>query len=227
MQRDELREQIDYYRARAQEYDESISFGRFDAAADRLNEPSTIYQWGIETLQRRVSTVDTTLELACGTGLWTEQLLKIAHTVTVVDASPEMLDVNRSRFMSGRVNYMCADIFDWTPDQTYDLVSSAFWLSHVPPELLMDFLTKIRGAVDKGGIIHILDQWTDETDEELANPAVGIYQSRVLNDGRQFRIVKVYYDPEEITAKLERVGFTSVARHQESHLFSMVATRVD
>jgi ubiquinone/menaquinone biosynthesis C-methylase UbiE len=35
------------------------------------------------------------LELAGGTGIWTEQLARDAVELTVVDASPEMLAMNR------------------------------------------------------------------------------------------------------------------------------------
>ena len=37
------------------------------------------------------------LELVCGTGLWTEELPRHAASVTAVDASPEVLELNRAR----------------------------------------------------------------------------------------------------------------------------------
>jgi SAM-dependent methyltransferase len=41
------------------------------------------------------------LELACGPGTWTRQLLRQASDVTAVDASPEMLAIATSRVPSG------------------------------------------------------------------------------------------------------------------------------
>jgi len=37
------------------------------------------------------------LELACGTGLWTVELAHHAYSITAINASPEVLDINRSR----------------------------------------------------------------------------------------------------------------------------------
>jgi demethylmenaquinone methyltransferase/2-methoxy-6-polyprenyl-1,4-benzoquinol methylase len=72
-----LDEQIAYYRAIAPEYEEhAIS----DVGEDEL----------IAALEAFRPT-GRVLELACGPGAWTERLLRHAASVTVVDASPEML----------------------------------------------------------------------------------------------------------------------------------------
>ena len=42
------------------------------------------------------------LELACGTGLWTVELARHAASITAVDASPEVLEINRSRLREAR-----------------------------------------------------------------------------------------------------------------------------
>jgi hypothetical protein len=46
------------------------------------------------------------------------------------------------------------------------------------------------------------------SDSNISGPNTeGLYQERMLNDGRSFRIVKVYYDPQEIGRELEKHGF--------------------
>jgi len=74
------------------------------------------------------------LELAGGTGIWTKQLAQTAAELTVVDASPEMLGINRDRVRDPYVRYITADLFEWQPETVYDVVFFGFWLSHVPPE---------------------------------------------------------------------------------------------
>ena len=69
------------------------------------------------------------LELACGPGVWTGQLLRHATEVTAVDASPEMLAAAAARADSDRVRFVRADLFDWVPDRRYDVVFFGFWLS--------------------------------------------------------------------------------------------------
>jgi ubiquinone/menaquinone biosynthesis C-methylase UbiE len=72
------------------------------------------------------------LELACGPGVWTGQLLRHATDVTAVAASPEMLAIAAARLGSQRVRFVQADLFTWKPHRRYDVVFFGFWLSRVP-----------------------------------------------------------------------------------------------
>ena len=62
------------------------------------------------------------LELACGPGVWTGQLLRHATEVTAIDASPEMLAIAAARVGDERVRFIQADLFAWKPDRRYDVV---------------------------------------------------------------------------------------------------------
>ena len=62
------------------------------------------------------------LELACGTGWWTERLSRYGASLTAVDASPEVLELNRKRLPSARIDYVEADLFSWRPERTFDTV---------------------------------------------------------------------------------------------------------
>ena len=140
-----LTEQIEYYRARAQEYDESIT-----DAADLL-APG-------KDLLLKLGRFDSILELACGTGIWTETLLQMGNEVTAVDAALEMLEIARKKLGEGRIKYQQADLFHWEPVQKYDLVFLANWLSHVPPDALDQFLEKVQRSVLPGGQLAMIDQ---------------------------------------------------------------------
>src|SRR5688572_20865847 len=104
-----LNEQIEYYRARAQEYDASMT------EATDLLLPG-------RALLLNLGRFDSILELACGTGIWTETLLQMGNEVTVVDAAPEMLDMARKKLGEERIKYQQADLFQWEPAQRYGLV---------------------------------------------------------------------------------------------------------
>ncbi len=45
------------------------------------------------------------LELACGTGLWTRRLAENNRRIVAVDASPEVIAINRERDEFGNVEY--------------------------------------------------------------------------------------------------------------------------
>jgi len=186
-------EQIQYYRARAQEYDASI------VEATDLLAPGKI-------LLLNLGKFDSILELACGTGIWTETLLQMGNAVTALDAAPEMLEIARQKLGDHRIKYQQADLFHWQPDRQYDLVFFANWLSHVPPEALDPFLDRVRRAVRSGGSVAMIDQHRPSaSDRRIAKD--DIYATRPIQDGRQFTIVKAFYDSAFLQRKFEALGF--------------------
>lgn len=196
MGRDAIREQIAYYAARAPEYRNTTpSSGPLVAATRRL---------------RALGPLGCVLELAPGTGAWTEQLVRIAGAVTAIDASAEMIEINRRQVADPRVVYRQADLFEWTPDRQYDLVFSAFFLSHVPPELAGAFLRRAADAVRPGGHLFVVDQCDDLPDDPLP-VREGMFEERTLRDGRRFTIVKVYYHPAVLAERVARLGFEAAA----------------
>ena len=204
-----LQHQIAYYRARAPEYDEWFyRQGLYDRGqAERK-------KWELEAEQVRRQLLDGprpvhVLELAPGTGIWTSELIKIADEVTALDASPEMIAINRAKTGSDKVSYHLVDLFAWQPARQYDMVFFGFWISHVPEELLSAFLAKVHMALKPGGRLFLVDSQQAEraTAAEHDIETQKDLQKRVLNDGSQFEIVKIYYEPEELTASLRAHGF--------------------
>lgn len=194
-----IAEQIAYYRARAPEYDETFR-GVHDpalvAALDAFAPSGTV------------------LELAAGTGAWTESVLR--HPVThllALDASPEMLERHARRIDDPRLERRIADLFEWEPDETFDVVTFAFWLSHVPPARLADFWERVRRALVPGGRVLFVDQErrgmtfevpTDDPDYPTVD--------RSLRDGRVMRAIKVYHSPKPLEAKLRELGWDASVR---------------
>lgn len=186
-------EQIEYYRARAGEYDESTA-GFADVFAPA------------KSMLKEMGQFDHILELACGTGFWTETLLQMGKEITAIDAAPEMLEIARKRLGEDHITYQQADLFHWEPTKEYDLVFFANWLSHVPPESLDDFLNNVRRAIRAGRHIAIVDQYAPSVDDKTIAKA-DVYATRPLSDGREFTIVKAFYDLAELEKKIERLGF--------------------
>lgn len=203
---DVLREQLTYYDARAREYDESIQ-GIDGAGSPQPEYDDANQEWlQIVTALRGLSPVDEALELACGTGIWTRQLKSISRSVTAIDGAPEMIEINQAKPDMEAIEYQCVDLFQWEPEKQFDLVFFAFWLSHVPPSHLSTFLKKVYRATKPGGRVFIVDE--PKSDSNISGPNVeDLYQQRTLQDGRSFRIVKVYYEPQEIESELLKQGF--------------------
>ena len=150
------------------------------------------------------------LELAGGTGWWTARLAETADRLTVVDASPETLALNRARVARADVEYVVADLFEWEPTRSYDVVFFSFWMSHVPRTRFAAFWTLVRTCLAPGGRVFLIDNRAD-LEPRPKDPYVVEYSPdlhlRRLSDGSEFRVVKVMYEPDELQSLIDAEGW--------------------
>jgi demethylmenaquinone methyltransferase/2-methoxy-6-polyprenyl-1,4-benzoquinol methylase len=225
-----LTEQADYYRARAPEYDEWWQrSGRYDRG------PEATARWRAEVAQveaelARAALTGDVAELACGTGWWTERLARTARQLTCIDASPETIDINRLRLGSAALplpRYEVADLFAWTPTDKFDAVFFSFWLSHVPADRFASFWSSVAAALRPGGRAFFIDSLPDQT--STANnhrmPDADAIQERRLNDGRSFRIVKLFRQPDELIRALQALGWQTALDQTRSYFVFGQAAR--
>ena len=215
-QEDLLREQIAYYRARATEYDEwFLRQGRYDRGPDHreawLGEVAVIEA----ALEQSLPSGGVVLELACGTGWWTSRLAARHQRVMAVDASPEVIAINRDRVKSDRVDYVVANVFEWVPpSQAFDAIFFGFWLSHVPSEKFDAFWSTVKTALKPGGKVFFVDSLFEQTSKARDHEPVDLsgVARRTLNDGRAFRVVKIFYDPPVLERQLVERGWKGYVR---------------
>jgi SAM-dependent methyltransferase len=160
------------------------------------------------------------LELACGTGDCTREIVRYARSVTAVDASPRMLRINRERVGDPMVTYVHGDIFTWIPDRVYDVVFFSFWLSHVPPSAFDDFWTLVRRCLAPRGRVAFVDEDDRAEGHDDRRMIDGVPAARrTLSDGRQFEIVKVFWKPDDLESRLRSSGWEiNVRRAGETFL---------
>ncbi|MGH2479333.1 MAG: class I SAM-dependent methyltransferase [Ktedonobacteraceae bacterium] len=204
-----LDEMRTYYRERANEYDEWFyRQGRYDRGA----QSNALWFAEADKVFNALARFDMQgelLELAPGTGIWTERLLKTASSITALDASNEMIAISRAKVNSERVTYEQADLFSWQPSRLYDGIFFGFWLSHVPLERLDTFLAMLAAALRPCGKIFFVDGRREPTSTASNHQLPGVGEqlmTRKLNDGRAFEIVKNYYDPVALTARFAQHG---------------------
>lgn len=226
---DVLEEQKAYYQARAREYDQWFyRQGRY------YHNPAHTAQWEAEVAQIRRALEDFklqghVLDIAAGTGIWTAELLRNADQVTALDSSEAMLALNQQKLQSCNVIYVIADLFYWQPVMTYDAVFMGFWLSHIPPPDLYQFLGTISGALKPGGKLFFIDslpepsamsrdmiersaQW-DHFANTLSS-ATSTLQRR-LNDGRDFEVVKVFYEAYNLAHQFQTFDIDMTIRQTD------------
>jgi demethylmenaquinone methyltransferase/2-methoxy-6-polyprenyl-1,4-benzoquinol methylase len=125
-----------------------------------------------------------------------------------------MLERARREVDAANVSYIQADLFDWEPTETYDLVFFGFVLSHVPPNLFDDFWALVRRCVSSTGRVAFVDEdhrvahYDDVRDEDGIPVA-----RRTLIDGREFDIVKMFWDPARLAQRLQQQAWDIDVRH--------------
>jgi SAM-dependent methyltransferase len=216
MSRRLIAEQIVYYRARAREYDEALRrLNRYLSLGGRVDGPSPADEGAKDTARvlealGRIRPLGDVLELACGTGWWTQWLAQQAPSVTAVDAAPEMLALNRLRVGADNVSYVEADLFAWRPNRRYDLVFFAFWLSHVPRGHFQAFWKLVRDALAPGGRFFFVDELDSDAAQAFETRLGDDVVIRTLEDGSKFRAVKIYHTPADLQQRLGKMGLKGV-----------------
>jgi SAM-dependent methyltransferase len=200
-------EQVAYYRARAPHYDDAYLGKAWDRRIDELPIAGDV------------------LELACGSGHWTPLLAARARSVTAVDAAPEMLALARRRVLDPSVEFVQANLFDWRPPRRHDTVFFAFWLTHVPPARFAAFWSLVGEALAPGGRACFIDSSHRERGSErlLPSRATPVVRRR-LHDGSEHRVVKVYYEPAELAARLAELGWSATVAETSDPLLVGTAT---
>lgn len=193
---DVLASQLDYYRRRAAEYD-ATAYGDLEAARAR-----------IERIVGDFAPSGAVLEVACGTGMWTQALAGAADTVTALDAAPETIAIARERVRADNVTFEVADVFSWATTARFDVIFFSAWLSHVPAERFGEFWRILRGLLAEGGRALFVDEPAEIRDKETYVPGADGIVERRLNDGSTYRIVKNFIDPERLEQQLRDLGWT-------------------
>jgi SAM-dependent methyltransferase len=219
MRSDILQEQIQYYRERASEYDEwFFRQGRYDRGENHRQ------QWFFEVAEVEKALRDAIpsgdiLELACGTGLWTQHLVPFATHLTAVDASPEAIALNQQRVASASVEYVVADLFNWTPNQQFDFIFFGFWLSHLPTEQLTPFWQMVKGSLKPNGRVFFVDSRLTQESTARNHAALNQqgYSERKLNDGRTYRVVKIFHEPSQLQESLQSSGWLGQVNYTKNY----------
>jgi demethylmenaquinone methyltransferase/2-methoxy-6-polyprenyl-1,4-benzoquinol methylase len=199
-----LADQVDYYRRRAGEYDVT-AYG--DVAAARAR---------IARLVAEMRPAGSVLEIACGTGLWTEALAGWAVTVTAIDAAPEAVAIARDRVRAAGVSFEVADVFSWDPGTRFDVIFFSAWLSHVPESRFGQFWRLLGSLLTGDGRVLFIDEHVDQRGKEAYVAGRDEVVERQLRDGSTFRLIKNFVDPEGLELRLRRLGWDCAIRRDGS-----------
>src|SRR5436190_10374000 len=111
-----------YYAARAREYERIYDKAERQPDLERLKRLVPDYFAGRDVL-----------EIACGTGWWTQFIAKTARKVTATDINEETLAIARAKdYPAGRVTFAAADVYRMPPEyRDFSGAFAGFWWSHM------------------------------------------------------------------------------------------------
>ncbi len=137
------------------------------------------------------------LELACGTGYWTRDILYTAKSVLATDINPEMLAMAKLRALDpGIVSYRQVDAFNLPADLgDITAVFIGFWWSHIKREQQDHFLATLRKAFGKDLVLVLADDcYVEGHSPTVARTDLegNTHQIRMAQDGERYEITKCY-----------------------------------
>jgi ubiquinone/menaquinone biosynthesis C-methylase UbiE len=195
---------VDYYDKRAAEY-ESIY-----AKPERQVDLATL-----KTLLQSYLAGHRVLEVACGTGYWTEVSAQTSEFILATDANESVLDIARGKQLAPhKVSFRQADAYalDELP-RNFTALLAAFWWSHIPWQDIQKFLHSIHSFLPPGSTLVFLDNRYVESSSTLIDKrdeAGNTYQTRKLSDGSAHQVLKNFPTKEELLQTMD-VGFNETS----------------
>lgn len=176
-------------------------------------------QHELEWLRRRVPEIfrgRTVLEVACGTGYWTQFIAREAARVHACDINEAVLEIAREKpIPAGRVSFFKADAvtLEGAPAGC-DAAFAGFWWSHVKKSELAKFVANLSAKLAPGAVVAILDNRYAEgssTAISRRDAEGNTYQMRPLPNGEEYEVLKNFPAPEELAETVRPVA-------REAHL---------
>lgn len=180
-----------YYRQRAPEYDAVYAYPERQADLRFLEN----------YIPKQFSGLDV-LEVAAGTGYWTQFIAAEAKSILATDMTMESLGQIEKRSLSQPVPTKIVDAYSLADiDQVFDGAFAGLWISHVPQQRLIEFLESLHQNLNPGATVLFIDNSMAQckrlplsyTDEDG-----NTYQDRELGDGSVFRVLKNFPTETEL-----------------------------
>jgi 2-polyprenyl-3-methyl-5-hydroxy-6-metoxy-1,4-benzoquinol methylase len=147
------------------------------------------------------------LEIACGTGFWTERIAEVATFVQATDINEPVIAIAKQKhYAKANVSFKVADFLQYQTAQPYESLFGGFIWSHILLQEIDAFLAIINSYISPGGTVVFIDNNfvpgsnlpITHTDKEG-----NTYQSRQLSNGSTHLVLKNFPSESYIISKIE------------------------
>lgn len=122
----------------------------------------------VEMLKENLEPGTKVLELGCGTGYFTRELMDTGAKITAIDISPDLLEVARSEIQAGNVEFIVDNAYEMSfEDETFDHVIGSSVLHHLE---INQALAEIYRVLKPGGRIAF-------TEPNMMNPQIAMQKN--------------------------------------------------
>lgn len=188
---------VDYYARRAKEYE--LVYEKPERQAGLLE---------LSGLLKAALGNEAVIEIACGTGYWTQRIAETASSVLATDINQQVIEVAKSkRYPRNNVTFALADGYTLAGiEPAFTAGFGGFIWSHIPLEKLSPFLDTLHAKVKAGGKIVFIDNnyvAGNSTPISQTDGSGNTYQRRVLKDGTAYLVLKNFPTQAQIRLLLQ------------------------
>lgn len=138
------------------------------------------------------------LEIACGTGYWTQKIAETATKILATDINGPVLDIARSKtYPFDNVQFKQVDLYKIPVQPSAPSLFGGFIWSHIKLEELPRFTDAMHALVQPGGLVVFMDnRYVEGSSTPIAeqDPNGNTYQRRSLKDGSTHLVLKNFPD---------------------------------
>jgi len=153
------------------------------------------------------------LEIACGTGYWTQYIAPRASSLFAIDTAAETLSIAKGRLDIQSVIFQIGDAYDLPKmPENLNAAFAGFWFSHVPKSRIRKFLKGLSYRLKPDSRVVFLDNLYVEgsssriTDEDSEG---NTYQTRQLANGSSHKVLKNFPTELEMHDAIKGIGHTA------------------
>lgn len=122
----------------------------------------------VNMLTAHLKSTDHVLEIGCGTGYFTKEIVKTGARVTAIDISPELLNIAIQEIVETNVSFALENAYDLTfNDNTFDSIVGSSVLHHLE---INKAISEMFRVLKPGG-------WIFFTEPNMMNPQIALQKN--------------------------------------------------
>ncbi|MES9962087.1 MAG: class I SAM-dependent methyltransferase [Candidatus Sedimenticola sp. 20ELBAFRAG] len=206
-----------YYRDRAPDYDLVYSY------PERQDDLRYLENY-IPGLFSNLDVID----VAAGTGYWSQFIISQANSVLATDITQEALNQVKARQTKKPIDIKVIDAFSLDEiDQRFTGAFAGLWISHIPRQKLNDFLASLHSCLQSGSPVVFLDNSLSQCNRlplSYTDRNGNTYQDRKLDSDSVYRVLKNFPSEAELRSVTRDYGSAHKYLEMENYwLFQYVA----